>query len=145
MRTRSSTNLVILSSLAMALVLALGSPAQAQSAEPAGEKTMMEGCQAMMEQKQKLKQDIQAQDAELGDQVAKMNSARDNEKMSLMADVVTTMAEQRIAMNARKAKMQESMMTHRMKHAQMGKDSMSECPMMKATDAVPKDAQKRPQ
>jgi len=37
------------------------------------------------------------------------------------------MAEQRVAMDARKAKMDEEMM----QHMQMGKDSMSQCPMMK--------------
>ena len=41
------------------------------------------------------------------------------------------MVEQRIAMNVRMAKMQEEMMQHMMQHMQMGKESMSQCPMMK--------------
>ena len=41
------------------------------------------------------------------------------------------MVEQRIAMDARTAKMQEEMMQHMMQHMQMGKESMSQCPMMK--------------
>ena len=106
---------------------------------------MMEGCQEMKEQKQKMKEDIKARDAELSDLIAKMNSAPDDKKMSLMADVVTKLAEQRITMDARKEKMEEAKMRHMMKHMQMGKDSMSECPMMKAMDEESKDAQKRQQ
>ena len=48
-----------------------------------------------------------------------------------MAAVITRMVEQRIAMDARMAKMQEEMMQHMMQHMQMGKESMSQCPMMK--------------
>ncbi len=148
MRTQSSTNLVIRSSLAVALALAIWSPTQARSAEPADGKTMMEGkmmesCQEMKEQKQQMKEDIKARDAELSDLIAKMNSAPDDKKMSLMADVVTKIAEQRITMDARKTKMEDAMMTHMMEHMQMGRDSMSECPMMKAMDVESKDAQKR--
>ncbi len=87
----------------------------------------MEHCKALMEQKQKMKDDMKAQDAELTAQVAAMNSARDDKKVGLMAGVVTTMAEQRTAMHAAKAKMDEQMM----QHMQMGKGHMSECPMMK--------------
>ena len=48
-----------------------------------------------------------------------------------MAAVVTHMVEQRIAMDARKAKMEEEMMKHMMQHMQLGKESMAKCPMMK--------------
>jgi hypothetical protein len=48
-----------------------------------------------------------------------------------MAAVFTKMVEQRITMDARKAKMEEEMMKHMMQHMQMGKESMSQCPMMK--------------
>jgi len=114
---------------------------QARSAEPAEGKTMMEGkmmegCQEMKEQKQKMKEDIEAQDAALTEQIAKMNSAPDDKKMSLMADVITQMVEQRITMDARKAKMEEAMMRHMMEHMQMGKESMSQCPMMKGMEGM---------
>src|ERR1035437_4606323 len=136
MKRQTNTNLLIRSTLALALALAIWSPVQARSAEPAEGKMMMEGkmkeqCQKMKEQKQKMKEDMKAQDAELTEQVAKMNSAPEDKKMSLMADVITHMAEQRIAMDARKAKMEEEMMQHMMQHMQMGKESMSQCPMMK--------------
>jgi hypothetical protein len=95
------------------------------------EAKMTERCQEMKEQKQKMKEDMKAQDAQLTEQVAKMNSAPEDKKMSLMAAVITHMVEQRAAMNARKAKMEEEMMKHMMEHMQMGKESMSQCPMMK--------------
>ena len=95
------------------------------------ESTMMGRCQKMKVQKQKLKEDLKAQDAQLAEQIAKMNSAPEDKKVGLMAAVVTLMAEQRIAMNTRKAKMEEGMMQHTMQHMQMGKESISQCPMMK--------------
>jgi len=127
---------IIRTCLALALALAIWSPVQAQSAEPAKEKTaiqekMMEHCQAMQEQKQKLHEDMKAQDAELTDLVAKMNSAPEDKKMGLMATVLTRMVEQRVEMNERKAKMEEEMMQHMMQHMQMGKESVVQCPMMK--------------
>ena len=95
------------------------------------EDKMTERCQEMKTKKDKMMADMKAQDAELTEQVAKMNSAPEDKKMGLMAAVLTHMVEQRIAMDARKAKMEEEMMQHMMQHMQMGKESMSQCPMMK--------------
>jgi hypothetical protein len=56
------------------------------------------------------------------------------------------MVEQRITMDARKAKMEEEMMKHMMQHMQMGKESMSQCPMMKGMKGMDEksgDAQKK--
>jgi hypothetical protein len=111
-----------------------------QSARPAERKKMMDAkmmasCQEMMEQKQKMNEDMDAQDAQLTKQLAEMNSAPEHKKMDLMAAALTQMVEQRIAMDARKAKMEEEMMKHMMEHMQMGKESMSQCPMMKGMDA----------
>jgi len=136
MTNQTSTNLVTRSSLALALALVIWSPVQSQSAEPAEGKKMMEGkmmerCQEMKEQKQKMMEAMKAQDAELTEQLTKMNSAPEDKKMSLMAAVITHMVEQRITMDARKAKMEEEMMKHMMQHMQMGKESISQCPMMK--------------
>ena len=150
MKTRTTTNLFIRSSLVLALALAIWSPVQAQSSKPAKMKNMteakmMERCQVMKEQKQKMKEDMDAQNAQLTDQLAKMNSAPDDRKMDLMASVITLMVEQRIAMDARKAKMEDEMMQHMMQHMQMGKESMAQCPMMKGMkgmDEKSKDAQK---
>ena len=136
MKKQTRTNLFIRSSLALALAMAIWSPAQSRSEEPAEGKKMMEGkmmerCQAMKEQKQKMKEDMKAHDVELTEQISKMNRAPEDQKMGLMAAVITHMVEQRITMDARKAKMEEEMMQHMMQHMQMGKESMSQCPMMK--------------
>jgi hypothetical protein len=139
---KKPTKLVICSSLTLALALAIWSPVQAQTAQPTEGKKMMEGkqmmpgkmmesCQAMKEQKEKMMADMKAQDAALTEEVAQMNRAPDNAKMSLMATVITHMQEQRTVMNARKAKMDEAMMQHMMQHMQMGQESMAQCPMMK--------------
>jgi hypothetical protein len=132
MKHHTNPHLVICSGLALAFVLAVWSPVQAQSAAPAEvkhpmEATMMERCQEMKQQKQKMMADMKAQDDQLMEQVAEMNRAPHDKKIGLMAAVLTHMAEQRIAMDARKAKMDEEMM----QHMQMGKDSMLQCPMMK--------------
>ena len=91
---------------------------------------MMERCMAMKQQQEKMMSDMKMQDAELAAQVASMNSAPENKKVELMSAIVTRMVEQRISMNARKAKMDEEMMKHMMQHMQMGAESMSQCPMM---------------
>jgi hypothetical protein len=132
----NQSNLIIRSSLASALALAIWFPVHAQSAEPAKEKMpmeemKMEGCKAMMEKKQEMMKKVKAQDAELSEQAAKMNSAPADEKTGLMAGIVTQLVEQRMARDEAKAKMQEKMMKHMMQHMQMGKESMEKCPMMK--------------
>ena len=118
-----------------------------QSKPPTPEETkeMMERCQAMMKHKQAMQADMKAQDADLTAQVAKMNSAPDSKKAGLMAGIVTTMVEQRTAMTAHKAKMDEEMMAHMMKHMQMGAESMAQCPMMKGSSDKPKTAHKEHQ
>jgi len=136
MKHLTNSRLIIRSSFALALALAIWSPVQAQSTAPAEvkhpmEATMMERCQEMKQQKQKMMADMKAQDDQLMEQVADMNRAPHDKKIGLMAAVLTHMAEQRIAMDARKAKMDEDMMKHMMQHMQMGKDSMAQCPMMK--------------
>jgi hypothetical protein len=153
MKKQTHTNFLIRSSLALALAMASWLPIAATAADkpmkpmkggehqmmlnkvntkqPVDGKMMMQRCEAMKEQKQKMKAEMKAQDAELTEQLAKMNSAPDDKKVGLMAGVVTQMVEQRIAMNARQAKMEEEMMQHMMQHMQMGKESMAQCPMMK--------------
>lgn len=136
MKNQSNTKLALPSGLALVLALAIWSPVQALSAEPAAGKSMTqaqmtEHCRGMKEQKQKMKDDMKAEDAEITQHVAKMNSAPEGKKVGLMAAVITHMVQQRIAMDARKAKMEEGMMKHMMQHMQMGKESMAHCPMMK--------------
>jgi hypothetical protein len=111
-------------------------------AQNKAETDMMARCQAMMTEKQKIRAEIKAQDAELQAQVAKMNSAPQNEKLDLLAAVVTQIVEQRIAMQDRKAGMEEQMMPHMMQHMKMGMGSMTHCPMMQDMDKKTEDAHK---
>ena len=156
MKTITNLNLAICSSLTLALALVVWSLVPLQAQEPAkGKKmtegNMMESCQKMKKQKHRMMEDMKAQDAELAEAVAKMNSAPEDNKMSLMASVMTQMVEQQTARHTRMAKMQEEMMTHMMQHMQMGKESMEQCPMMKemmgkkGKDNKSGDVQKEPQ
>lgn len=136
MTNQTHTNLVFRSSFALALALAIWSPNQVRAAEPAAEKMVMDGkmaerCQEMIKQKQKIKEEMKARDAELTEQLAKMNRAPEDEKVSLMAAVITQFIEQRISMDAKREKMQEEMMHHmRMHMMHIGKEPMLQCPMM---------------
>ena len=136
MKTQTNLTLAIYCSLSLALAVVIWFPVPLQAQEPAKgkvmtEANMMEHCLKMKEQKQKMMADMQAQDVELTEAVAKMNSAPEDKKMSLMAAVITRLVEQQTSMHTRMAKMQEEMMTHMMQHMQMGKDSMTQCPMMR--------------
>jgi len=135
------------SSLALAMALIMGAPSQGQSAEPekgtAKEEMMMPGKTtgdhpAMREQTEKMIGEIKAQDAELTAQVAKMNSAPKDQKVEMMAAIITKMVEQRVAMNARMEKMQGGMP---LKPA--GDDSMPHHPMTKETGAQTTQAPKK--
>jgi len=150
MKKQTHTNLIIRSSLALALALAIWLPVQSRSAEPVEGKNMteaemMERCQEMTEQRQKMMAEMKAQDADLTAQVAEMNSAPADKKLDLVAAVVTAMVAQRADMHVRKEKMQGEMMQHMMQHMQMGKDSMSGCPMMKGMGGKWGDAHKQHQ
>jgi hypothetical protein len=131
-----------------------GQSAESSEVKSLAEPKMMERCKEMMEQKQKMMEDMKAQDDQLTDQLSKMNAAPEDKKTDLMAALLTQMVEKRIAMDARKAKMEEEMMQHTMQHMQMGKGSMSQCPMMKGMkgmegmkgmDAKPADTHKEHQ
>ncbi len=142
MKTQVKTNLTLLCSLALTLAFAVGHPTPMQSAEPAEGKQMMEHCQAMKEQKEKVAADMKVQDTELAAQVAQMNQAPADKKLGLLSAIVTRMVEQRTAMHAQMAKAQEGMMRHMMEHMQMGKESMAQCPMMKEMNEAPVGAHK---
>ncbi len=92
---------------------------------------MMEGCKEMMAEKKKMMEEMKAQDVQLTEQVAQMNSAPNDQKINLMAAVITRVVEQRTAMNMQMEKMHGKMMKHMMQHMQMGKESMAQCSMMK--------------
>lgn len=136
MKSHTKTNPLIRPCLAIALALAIWSPVQLQSASHKGhemktDSTMMEKCEEMRKEKQQMQAKVKAQDAELTAAVATMNSARQDRKVELLADIVTQLVKQRTAMHDQKAEMQEKMMKHMMGHMEMGKESMANCPMMK--------------
>lgn len=167
MKNQSHANLLIRSSLALTLSAVLWAPLQAQSTMPMKDKPMMDGktagqvqtvepakgmmmegkmkehCQEMQEQKQKMMAEMKAQDTALTAQVASMNNAPKDKKPDLLTAIVTRMAEERTAMNDRKAMMDEKMMRHMTEHMQMGEKSMSQCPMMKGMDEKPMGAHKK--
>jgi hypothetical protein len=161
----STRHFPILTGLALALALAIGSPVQAQTTEPATPKTTtmdhskmdhskmdhskmdhskmdtskMEHSKMMMERCQGMMADMKSQDAELTQQVARMNSATGEAKINLLAEIITHMSEQRAAMNTKMAGMHMEMM----KHMQMGMGAKSEHAKMKGmgmkSEDMPKD------
>jgi hypothetical protein len=117
-----NTNPFARTGLAMALSLAFCAPVPAQDSPkdtPAAmkmdhskmhhHKTMMNQCKGMMEE-------MKAQDTALTAQIAKMNAAPKDEKLDLLAAIVTRMFDQRVAMNEKMGHMHMEMM----KHMEMG-------------------------
>lgn len=146
----NQTNLIIRSSLALALALAMWSPVQAQSTEPAEGKKMMEGkmmdcCQSTQKLKGKMEADLKTQVSELTAQISEMNLADEDKKLNLMAGIVTQMVAQQKTMNVRRAEMEKAMMLHLILHMQAGKESMAQCPMMEDMDDKSGDAHKEHQ
>jgi hypothetical protein len=103
----------------------------------------------MIGHRQEMMEISKSQDAALTEQLAKLKSAPDDKKMEQMTALVTLMAEQRIAMNEHRQKMQDLMMKHMLRHVEMGRDSTEDCPilkMMKDTDDKKDDSDtKRPE
>ncbi len=137
--------------LALSLGLAISSPAPAQSSAATGMNMtkMTEQCVAMKHQKQKIADDMKAQNAQLTGELNRMNRAPADQKMGVMANILTQIVEQRIAMDTRKVDLDEEMMKHMMQHMQMSKEtmaqSMAQCPMMsgmKGMNDKPADAHK---
>ena len=147
MKKQTHTNLLIRSSLALALALAIWLPAQSPAAEPENAKPMTEEkmkgcCGAIKTQMGKMKADVKAQDDALTEQVAKMNGAPDNKKLAAMAAVITRMAEDRIVMDAKMDILHMAMRQHIMQHMSMSKESIAGCSMMKGMDEKSADAHK---
>ena len=86
-----------------------------------------EGWQEMMQQRHKMMEAMKAQDAEISKLVDAMNRAPKDQKQALMADILTRMVKQRVAMDEQLEKLQEHMKhQHSMgadKHCQEGPGS----------------------
>ena len=133
MKMHARQALILASTLTLALAVWL--PAQAVAADMGNGAGMMGGktldrCEEMKGERQKMMDDCKAEDAKLTDQLEAMNKATPDNKMNLMAAVITTMGEQQISMDARRSKMDAMMMRHVMWHMLMGKDTIATCPMM---------------
>lgn len=98
---------------------------------------MKRDCQEMKARKQKLKQEAKAQYMALSHEVAEMNRADDDEKIELIAKILTRLVEQELTMDAKKSKMEEEMKKHMTAHMRMGGGSMLHCPMMQDTKDTP--------
>ena len=128
------------------LVLSVRSPADAQSADFAANRSAAHGkmardCEEMLGQRQKLMDDMKSQDAELATQLAGMNAAPEERKLEFMAAMLTQMLEEQTAINVRRAAMDEMLMAHMIQHMQMEMDSLTACPVMMGTkEAVEKPA-----
>jgi alpha-D-ribose 1-methylphosphonate 5-triphosphate diphosphatase PhnM len=92
---------------------------------------MMDRCRAMMDKLQQTQAALKNMDTELDKLVADMNSAPPDRKVNAMATVINTMVQQRKVMHERMMTAAQQMMQHAMEHTQMGKESVSRCPMMK--------------
>jgi hypothetical protein len=91
---------------------------------------MDERCRLLREQRVRLQQDLQAQDTELAERVVLMNRAGADIKLTLMAEVVTRLVAQRLAIHARQERFEDEVMRHIMQHLQEGRAAMANCPMM---------------
>ncbi len=141
MKNHPLTKFIIPSGFALALALVVCAPVQAQSPMPANGQPMMnrgmaDHRQAMMQRCQTMMADMKAQDAEMTAQVAKLNSAPKEQKVDLLAAIVTDLVKQRTAMNVRMQEMQGQMMMS------TGKESMPAHSMMNGMGEKPVDATK---
>jgi len=128
MKNLNMFNMSKYSNLLLILCAITWSPVKAESAVATEKKPQpqtMENCQAMHQQKQQMLDDRKVENTELTGLLANMNSAPDDKKVGLMAAVITRMVEQRVAMDARKAKLEEMLM----QHMQMGSQIMPKEPV----------------
>jgi len=100
------TNLLIGSKLALAMAMAIGSPVQAQFANPSERKRLMAAkmakrCESIRKRSLKLLEEMKAQDIEIGADAAGMNRAPSRQKTELMAAVLGKMMEQNVALHSR--------------------------------------------
>ena len=97
-------------------------PKEAQSAKP--------DCKAMMTKMQKHRDGMKQMDDKLKADLEAMKKASGEAKVEAMAEVVTTLAQQRIQMHERMMSMDEDSSRHTMGHMQQGRAGMADCPMM---------------
>lgn len=139
MNSKTNKQLLVGTSLALALGFAVWSPVQAGPSDSKDgavltESQMAEHCKAMKSARAKFREDVRVQDTQLADQLSKMNTASDDRKVGLMAALLNTVVDQKIAMDVRSATAEDEMMRHMMQHMQSGKSSMACCPPTKDSE-----------
>lgn len=133
LRQKINRNLLNSLSATAFMVVAICSLGQIASAENPAQKKMMPGksteqCAEMKQQHQKMAEEMKAHDLQIEELVAKMNAEPQEQKVALMADIITRMAAQRSAMHRHMNEMKSSCM----KHMAKGGQDKSGCPMMEA-------------
>ncbi len=98
--------------------------------------TMDQNCAAMMQQHQAMQKKMMDMNTKLDSLVADMNKAKGSRKVDRMADVINELVAQRSAMMQDMMTMQPAMMHHMMQHMQSGMKAMTDCPMMKESQAA---------
>jgi predicted transcriptional regulator len=97
----------------------------------AGQSESMMDCQQMMEKMKEMRAKQQEMQAELDELVTRMNEASGENQQMVMAELLTTLIEQRSKMHSMMQKMQPMMMQHMMGHMKSREGGgMSCCPMM---------------
>ena len=98
-----------------------------------GETGSMMDCEEMRAKMSEMRDRRQQMQATLDDLAAEVESTSGDEQQRAMAELLTTMVEQRGAMQNMMAKMRPMMMGHMMRHMKSGEaDDMSGCPMMQS-------------
>ena len=82
------------------------------------------GSREMMQERQKMMDEMKAQDAEIARLVDKMNSAPNDLKQSVIADILTRMVKQRAVMSEYMERMQTHVKRHHMEGAALPPSSM---------------------
>ena len=105
----------------------------------------MPDCAAMMQQHEAMQKHMAEMDSKLQALVDDMNKAKGSAKVDKTAAVINELVAQRAMMSKQMMDMQPKMMEHMMEHMRSGMmkgmaDSMSSCPMMKASEKVPAPA-----
>jgi hypothetical protein len=109
-------NISVRTGLALAMTLVFCVPVLAQNADQPMPKAMkmdhakMNHHKMMMDQCKGMMDEMKSQDADLADQITKMNNASKDDKVDLMAAILTQMSMQRAAMNEKMGNMYKEMM-----------------------------------
>lgn len=105
------------------------SAAESDNDNPVTMESMKNECRDLMSRHQIMEAYTKNQDELLTRQVTAMNKAAKDQKLTLIAETLTMIAEQRSTRDAQQDKMRGEMMKHMAKHMKMGPDSTSACPM----------------